>query len=87
LSEADQGLASGFNNVMGQLASLFAIVVLLAAAGLGGVAFNDPRFAVGYGRALLVITVLAAACIPIAVWALARARVTMPVSRTDPGSR
>jgi hypothetical protein len=51
LDEADQGLAPGFNNVMGQLAGLLAIVVLPAAAGLSGVAFSDPRFAIGYCRA------------------------------------
>jgi hypothetical protein len=83
VDEADRGLASGFNSVMGQLAGLLAIVVLPAAAGLGGVAFDDPRFAVGYGQALLVITALAAACIPIAAWTLARTRVPMPGTRTE----
>jgi MFS family permease len=68
LDEADQGVASAFNNTMGQLAGLLAIVLLPAAAGLGGVAFSDPAFALGYGRALLAVTVLAAVCIPLAAW-------------------
>lgn len=68
LDEADQGVASAFNNIMGQLAGLLAIVVLPAAAGIGGVAFGDPAFALGYGRALTVVAVLAAFCIPAAAW-------------------
>ena len=68
LDEADQGVASAFNNEMGQLAGLLAIVLLPAAAGLGGVPFGDPRFALGYGQAMRVITALAAICIPLAAW-------------------
>ncbi len=68
LDEADQGMGSAFNNIMGQLAGLLAIVVLPAAAGLAGVSFSDPAFALGYGRALLVVAVLAAICMPVAAW-------------------
>lgn len=70
LGESDQGVASAFNNAMGQLAGLLAIVILPAAAGLGGVDFTDPRFALGYGRAMLTISVIAAACVPLAAWTL-----------------
>ena len=69
LDEADQGVASAFNNLTGQLAGLLAIIFLPAAAGLAGVEFGDPAFASGYGRALLVVAFLAAVCIPIALWA------------------
>jgi MFS family permease len=68
LDEVDQGVASAFNNLMGQLAGLLAIILLPAAAGLAGVEFGDPEFASGYGRALLVVAFLAAACIPVALW-------------------
>lgn len=68
LDEADQGVASAFNNIMGQLAGLLAIVLLPAAAGLAGVSFSDPAFALGYGRALIVVAALAAICIPVAAW-------------------
>ena len=69
LEQSDQGVASAFNNLMGQLAGLLAIILLPAAAGLAGVEFGDPEFASGYGRALLVAAFLAAFCIPIALWA------------------
>lgn len=65
LDETDQGVASAVNNVTGQLAGLLAVVLLPAAAGLAGVRFSDPRFALGYGQALLVLTVLAVARIPL----------------------
>lgn len=68
LEESDQGVASAFNNIMGQLAGLLAVVLLPAAAGLAGVAFTDPTFSLGYSRALLVVSVLAGACTPLAVW-------------------
>jgi EmrB/QacA subfamily drug resistance transporter len=68
LDEADQGVASAFNNLMGQLAGLLAIILLPAAAGLAGVEFGSPEFASGYGRALLVVASLAAVALPIALW-------------------
>jgi MFS family permease len=71
LEESDQGVASAFNN-KGQLAGLLAVILLPAAAGLGGVAFSDPAFSLGYGRALLVIAVLASACVPLAAWTFRR---------------
>ncbi len=78
LDEADQGVASAFNNTMGQLAGLLAIVLLPAAAGLSGVTFSDPAFALGYGRALLAVTLLAAACIPLAAWTFPTRRAANP---------
>lgn len=68
VEQDDQGVASAFNNITGQLAGLLAVVLLPAAAGLAGVAFSDPALSLGYGRALLVVSVLAAACIPVAAW-------------------
>lgn len=68
LEESDQGVASAFNNIMGQLAGLLAVVLLPTAAGLAGVAFSDPSFSLGYGRALVLVSVLASACIPLAAW-------------------
>jgi EmrB/QacA subfamily drug resistance transporter len=70
LDEADQGVASAFNNVTGQLAGLLAIVLLPLAAGLGGVAFTDPRFALGYSHAMVTISLIAIGCIPLAAWTL-----------------
>ena len=68
LDASDQGVGSAFNNLMGQLAGLLAIILLPAAAGLAGVEFGDPEFASGYRRALLVVAILAAICIPVAQW-------------------
>ena len=56
------------NNAMGQLAGLLSVVILPAIAGLAGVGFGDPAFAVGYGRALGAATLIAITCIPIAAW-------------------
>ena len=68
LDDSDQGVASAFNNMTGQLAGLLAIVLLPAAAGLAGVEFGDPSFASGYAQAMQVVAFLAALCVPIAFW-------------------
>jgi EmrB/QacA subfamily drug resistance transporter len=61
LDDSDQGVASGVNNAMGQLASLLGIVILPAAAGLvGSATFGGPQFTAGYPRALHVAAALAA---------------------------
>lgn len=70
LDEGEQGIASGMNNAMGQLAGLLGVVILPAIAGLAGVGFGDPAFAVGYGRALGAAALIAITCIPIAAWSL-----------------
>jgi EmrB/QacA subfamily drug resistance transporter len=64
VSETDQGVASGVNNVTGQLAGLLAIAILPAVAGLGGASFAGPEFARGITTALIIAAGLAAgACI------------------------
>lgn len=50
----DQGIASGVNNTVGQLAGLLMVVVLPAVAGLSGQAFDGPEFADGYQIAMRV---------------------------------
>ena len=54
-----QGLASGVNNTVGQLAGLLMIAVLPAAAGLSGTSFDDPTFAQGFERAMGICAMLA----------------------------
>jgi MFS family permease len=69
LDDGEQGVASGMNNAMGQLAGLLGVVILPAIAGLAGVGFDEPAFAAGYGRALGAAALIAISCIPIAAWA------------------
>ncbi len=64
--EHDQGIASGVNNTVGQLAGLLMIVVLPAVAGLSGQTFDSPEFADGYQLAMRVCTLLCLAAAGIA---------------------
>lgn len=58
VSEDDQGIASGVNNTVGQLAGLLMIVVLPAVAGISGQDFDGPEFADGYQLAMRTCAVL-----------------------------
>ena len=72
VGDDDQGIASGVNNMMGQLAGLLAIVLLPLVAGLGGVRLGEPEFAVGYAVGLRVAAVLASLALVLAAFTFAR---------------
>jgi EmrB/QacA subfamily drug resistance transporter len=83
LDEGEQGVASGMNNAMGQLASLLAVAILPAIAGLASISFGDPAFAVGYGRALGATALIAITCMPIAAWAFIGSATSVGGRRED----
>jgi EmrB/QacA subfamily drug resistance transporter len=66
LDDADQGIASGVNNAMGQLAGLLAIVVLPFVIGPGGMRFGDPAFAAGSVSGLRLMALVALAALGLA---------------------
>lgn len=81
LSDEDQGIASGVNNAMGQLAGLLAIIVLPALAGLAGASsLGGAVLADAYPRALRAAAVLAVIGIPVAL-------LTLPGGAPATGSR
>jgi predicted MFS family arabinose efflux permease len=74
LDDTDQGIASGANNAVGQLAGLLAIAVLPAAAGLTDAAVGGPAFAAGHTQALRVAAGIAAAATLLAAATFRRGR-------------
>lgn len=73
LDDEDQGIASGVNNAMGQLAGLLAIIVLPALAGLAGASSLDAAvLAEAYPQGLRAAAAIAVAGIPVALLTLSR---------------
>lgn len=74
LDQSDQGVASGVNNAMGQLAGLLAIATLPAAAGLSGASLSGPDFAAGHSTALRISAGIAAVATAVAAITVRPAR-------------
>ena len=75
----DQGIASGVNNAVGQLAGLLMIVALPAIAGLSGKTFDGPEFADGY-----VVAMRACALLCLLAAGIAWATIRPANASTDP---
>ncbi len=76
VGEHQQGVASGVNNTVGQLAGLLMIVVLPAVAGLSGHALHGPEFADGFMSAMRFCAALCLVAAVIAAFAFRSARPT-----------
>ena len=74
LDDADQGIASGTINAVGQLGGLLAIAVLPAAAGLSNAMVGGPAFAAGHSHALRIAAGIAAAATILAAATFRRRR-------------